>query len=340
LLRHNKISIPKIEFKDVKGRLFLGIDAGSTTTKAVLINKDKAIAYSYYGSNHGKPLKSTLDILNDIYTKIPATVQISGACVTGYGEALIKAALNFDCGEVETIAHYKATHHFNPNVSFILDIGGQDMKCIYVKNGQVDKIVLNEACSSGCGSFIQNFAESLNCSTQDFAKRALFAKSPVDLGSRCTVFMNSKIKQAQKEGAGIGDISVGLDYSVIKNALYKVIRVSDSKELGGQIVVQGGTFLNDGDLKAAEKLLKTEVIRPDIAGLMGAFGSALIALENKTSSTSLISKEKLLEFSYETKNVRCAGCENRCLLNISRFNDGRSFVSGNRCENALQNRKP
>lgn len=339
LLRHNKISVPKIELKDVKGGLFLGIDAGSTTTKAVLINKDKAIAYSYYGSNQGNPLKSTVDILNDIYAKIPSTAQIYGACVTGYGEALIKAALNFDCGEVETIAHYKAAHHFNPNVSFILDIGGQDMKCIYVKNGQVDKIILNEACSSGCGSFIQNFAESLNCSTQDFAKCALFAKSPVDLGSRCTVFMNSKIKQAQKEGASIGDISAGLDYSVIKNALYKVIRISDSKELGGQIVVQGGTFLNDGILKAAEKLLKTEVIRPDIAGLMGAFGSALIALQNKISSTSLIPRERLLGFSYETKNARCAGCENRCLLNISRFNDGRSFISGNRCENALQNRK-
>jgi predicted CoA-substrate-specific enzyme activase len=339
LLRHGKMSAARLKLEESRGDLFLGVDAGSTTTKAVLIDKNKSIVYCHYGPNQGSPLKSTIDILNNIYEKIPFQAHISGSCVTGYGEALIKAALNFDCGEVETIAHYKAAHYFNPQVSFILDIGGQDMKCIYIKNGLVDKIILNEACSSGCGSFIQNFAESLSSTTQDFAKCALFAKNPIDLGSRCTVFMNSKIKQSQKEGFSIGDISAGLDYSVIKNALHKVIKISDSKELGEQIVVQGGTFLNDGVLRATEKFLKTEVTRPDIAGLMGAFGSALIALQNQTSSTSLISKEKLLDFFYETRTTRCKNCENRCFLNILKFNDGKSFISGNRCENAFENNR-
>jgi predicted CoA-substrate-specific enzyme activase len=339
LLRHAKTSATRVKLEESKGSLFLGIDAGSTTTKAILIDKNKSIVYSHYVANKGNPLRSTIDILNNIYTQIPSDAYIAGSCVTGYGEALIKAALNFDYGEVETISHYKAAHYFNPKVSFILDIGGQDMKCIYIKNGLVDKIILNEACSSGCGSFIQNFAESLNSTTQDFAKCALFAKNPVDLGSRCTVFMNSKIKQSQKEGFSLGDISSGLDYSVIKNALHKVIKIRDSKELGEQIVVQGGAFLNDGILRAAEKLLKTEVLRPDIAGLMGAFGSALVALQNQPSSISLISKEKLKSFSYETRTARCRNCENRCFLNISKFNESKSFISGNRCENALERKK-
>ncbi|GHT73332.1 2-hydroxyglutaryl-CoA dehydratase [Endomicrobiia bacterium] len=339
LNRHNEVSASKIKLEDAKGDLFLGVDSGSTTTKVVLINKDKAIAYSYYGPNNSNPLQSVIDILKEIYTRLPKDTQIAGACVTGYGEALIKAALNFDCGEVETIAHYKAACHFNAKVSFILDIGGQDMKCIYVKNGLIDKIILNEACSSGCGSFIQNFAQSLGRSMQDFAKLALFAKKPVDLGSRCTVFMNSKIKQVQKEGAEVGDISAGLDYSVIKNALYKVIKISDAKELGEQIVVQGGTFLNNGVLRVAEILLKTEIIRPDIAGIMGGFGASIIALQNKKISSSIISREKLLKFSYLTKNSYCKGCKNSCLLNILTFPNGITFVSGNRCENALQNKK-
>ena len=337
--RHGKTAAKRLSLENCEGNLFLGVDAGSTTTKAVLLTNNQEIAYSHYGSNNGNPLQSVVNVLKDIYSKLPYAAQIAGSCVTGYGEALIKAALGFDQGEVETIAHYKAAHYFNPNVSFILDIGGQDMKCIYVKNGLIDKIILNEACSSGCGSFIQNFAESLNYGVADFAQLALFAKKPVDLGSRCTVFMNSKIKQAQKEGAAAGDISAGLDYSVIKNALYKVIKISNPEELGGNVVVQGGTFFNNGVLRAAELLLNTEVIRPDIAGLMGAFGAGLIALQNKRSSTSLITKERLADFSCKMRNTRCKGCENKCLLNITIFPSGKTFISGNRCENVLQNKK-
>ncbi|MDR0822884.1 MAG: 2-hydroxyacyl-CoA dehydratase, partial [Endomicrobium sp.] len=339
LERHNKNAAKRIELESVKGGLFLGIDAGSTTTKAALITKNKEIAYSHYGSNNGNPLQSVIDVLKDIYSKLPFDARIEGSCVTGYGEALVRAALNFDCGEVETIAHYKAAYYFNPDVSFILDIGGQDMKCIYVKNGLIDKIVLNEACSSGCGSFIQNFAQSLNYSVADFAALAIKAQKPVDLGSRCTVFMNSKIKQAQKEGASAGDISAGLDYSVIKNALYKVIKISSPEELGQNIVVQGGTFFNNGVLRAAEILLGANVSRPDIAGLMGAFGAGIIALQNKPSMSALISKEQLAEFSYKMRNTRCKGCENKCLLNIAVFPDGKTFISGNRCENALKDKK-
>ena len=340
--RHNKATAKRAVLEkagDASGDLFLGVDAGSTTTKAVLLTENKEIAYSFYGPNNGNPLQSVVDVLKDIYSKIPGETRIACSCVTGYGEALIKAALGFDEGEVETIAHYKAAHHFNPKVSFILDIGGQDMKCIYVKNGLIDKIILNEACSSGCGSFIQNFAQSLGYGVADFAELALFAKKPVDLGSRCTVFMNSKIKQAQKEGANAADISAGLDYSVIKNALYKVIKISNPEELGGNIVVQGGTFFNNGVLRAAEKLLNTKVVRPDIAGLMGAFGAGLIALQKRSSTSLIISKERLEEFSYKMRNTRCKGCENKCLLNISVFPDGKTFISGNRCENVLQNKK-
>lgn len=337
--RHAETAAKRRALDKYKGDLFLGVDAGSTTTKAVLFTDNKEIVYSHYGPNNGNPLQSVADVLKDIYSKLHENVRIAGSCVTGYGEALIKAALGFDEGEVETIAHYKAAHYFNPHVSFILDIGGQDMKCIYVKNGLIDKIILNEACSSGCGSFIQNFAQSLGYGVEDFAKLALFARKPVDLGSRCTVFMNSKIKQAQKEGASAGDISAGLDYSVIKNALYKVIKISDPAELGGNIVVQGGTFFNNGVLRAAELLLNAEVVRPDIAGLMGAFGAAVIAFQNKKSSSCLISKEALEKFSCKTRNTRCKGCENKCLLNITVFPDGKTFISGNRCENVLQNKK-
>ncbi|MDR0485548.1 MAG: 2-hydroxyacyl-CoA dehydratase [Elusimicrobiota bacterium] len=339
LERHGKSAAKRLEFSDFSGDLFLGIDAGSTTTKAVLITKNKEIVYDYYGANNGNPLMSVVDVLKDIYSKIPLTARIVSACATGYGESLIKAALGFDFGEVETIAHYKAAHYFNPNVSFILDIGGQDMKCIYVKNGLIDKIILNEACSSGCGSFIENFAKSLNYNVRDFATLALKSKTPVDLGSRCTVFMNSKIKQAQKEGASAADISAGLDYSVIKNALYKVIKISTAEELGKNIVVQGGTFFNNGVLRAAEILLNAEISRPDIAGYMGAFGASLIALQNTKGNTSLISREKLETFSFKMRNTRCKGCENKCLLNIAVFPEGKTFISGNRCENALKDKK-
>ena len=339
LQRHSQAAAKRVALENVSGELFLGIDAGSTTTKAVLITRQKEIAYSHYGPNKGNPLQSAIDILKDIYSKLPFEAKIAGSCITGYGEALIKSALGFDHGEVETIAHYKAANYFNPNVSFILDIGGQDMKCIYVKNGLIDKIVLNEACSSGCGSFIENFAQSLNYTVSEFAALAIEAKNPVDLGSRCTVFMNSKIKQAQKEGAGAGDISAGLNYSVIKNALYKVIKIGSPKELGDNIVVQGGTFFNDGILRAAEILLGAEVSRPDIAGLMGAFGSSLIALQHKPALTTLISKENLETFVCKTRNTRCKGCENKCLLNIALFPDGKTFISGNRCENALKDKK-
>ncbi|MDR2708846.1 MAG: 2-hydroxyacyl-CoA dehydratase [Elusimicrobiota bacterium] len=339
LNRHNKMRAKRINFEDVKGELFLGIDAGSTTTKAVLINAQKEIAYSFYGPNNGNPLESVINVLKEIYAQMPIEAHIAGACVTGYGEALIKAALGFDEGEVETIAHYKGARYFEPNVSFILDIGGQDMKCIYVKNGLIEKIILNEACSSGCGSFIENFAKSLNYSVKDFAALALDSQKPVDLGSRCTVFMNSKIKQSQKEGASAADIAAGLDYSVIKNALYKVIKISSPEELGKHIVVSGGTFFNDGILRACEILLDANVVRPDITGLMGAFGASLIARQNKPSMTSLISKEKLEKFSCKTRNTRCKGCQNKCLLNIAVFGDGKTFISGNRCENALKDKK-
>jgi predicted CoA-substrate-specific enzyme activase len=339
LQRHKKSSAKRIDLDDAEGDLFLGVDAGSTTTKAVLITQNKEIAYSYYGPNNGNPLKSVENILKDIYSKLPIYTNIASSCITGYGEALIKAALCFDRGEVETIAHYKAAHYFNPNVSFILDIGGQDMKCIYVKNGLIDKIILNEACSSGCGSFIENFAKSLNYSISDFAALALSAKKPVDLGSRCTVFMNSKIKQAQKEGAGPNDICAGLNYSVIKNALYKVIKIGSPEELGENIVVSGGTFFNDGVLRAAELLLGVEVLRPDVTGLMGAFGAAIIALQNKPAISSLISKEALSTFVCKTRNTRCKGCQNKCLLNISIFPNNKTFISGNRCENALKDKK-
>lgn len=275
----------KMKYKDIhshKGKCYLGIDAGSTTTKATLIDSDNNILYSYYGNNKGKPLDLSIKILNEIYDKLPTDQEITYSAITGYGEELIKAALNIDVGEVETIAHYKAALFFQPKVDFILDIGGQDMKCMKVKDGVIDSIFLNEACSSGCGSFLETFAHSLNMSVEDFLNKGLLAKNPVDLGSRCTVFMNSKVRQAQKEGASIGDIAAGLSYSVIKNAIQKVIRVKDPKDLGKNIVVQGGTFYGDAILRSFELISEREVVRPDIPGLMGAFGAALIAKERYT----------------------------------------------------------
>ena len=262
-----------------EGNCYLGIDAGSTTTKAALVGEDGSLLYSFYSNNNGNPLATSIRAIQEIYAQMPDSAHIAYSCSTGYGEALIKAALLLDEGEVETISHYYAAAFFDPEVDCILDIGGQDMKCIKIKNGTVDSVQLNEACSSGCGSFIENFAQSLNYSVQDFAHEALFAQHPIDLGTRCTVFMNSKVKQAQKEGASVADISAGLAYSVIKNALYKVIKVSDATELGRHIVVQGGTFYNDAVLRSFERIGNCEAIRPDIAGIMGAFGAALIARE-------------------------------------------------------------
>lgn len=331
--RHKGIDVLKKDINDARGGLFLGIDAGSTTTKLVLIDEDGAIVYSYYGSNEGNPLNSVIRVLLDIYEKMPDGAYIANSTVTGYGESLIKAALMVDIGEIETIAHYKASEHFLPGVDFILDIGGQDMKCIRIRDGVIDSIMLNEACSSGCGSFLETFASSLNMSIDEFTEAALKAQNPVDLGSRCTVFMNSRVKQAQKEGASLGDISAGLSYSVIKNALYKVIKIRDPKELGEKIIVQGGTFLNDAILRSFELITGRNAVRPQIAGLMGAYGAALIAKERYSGGVSTIfTKDKLESFSVEVSNGRCNKCTNRCLLTINKFNDGREFISGNRCE--------
>ena len=277
--RHSENEVKKGELKLHSGPCFLGIDAGSTTTKLALIDEKGRLLFSHYGSNEGSPLKSTVAVLKKLYEIMPKEACIAKSTVTGYGEALLQNALNIDIGEIETIAHYKAAEFFLPGVEFILDIGGQDMKCLKVKNGVIDSILLNEACSSGCGSFIETFAKSLNMSVQDFAKEALLAKSPVDLGSRCTVFMNSRVKQAQKEGATVGDISAGLSYSVIKNALLKVIKLRNPEEMGEKIIVQGGTFYNEAILRSFELISGRETVRPDISGIMGAFGAALISKE-------------------------------------------------------------
>ncbi len=331
--RHAKSVIPEKNLSKHEGKCYLGVDAGSTTTKAVLIDGDGEILYSYYGNNMGDPLKSVIGILKDIYSKMPEKAYIAKATATGYGEHLIKAALGVDFGEIETMAHYKAAERILPGVEFILDIGGQDMKCMRVKNGEIESILLNEACSSGCGSFIQNFANALGMESAEFAKIGLTAENPVDLGSRCTVFMNSRVKQAQKEGASVADISAGLSYSVVKNALFKVIKIRDPKAMGEKIIVQGGTFLNDSVLRAFELTCGREVIRPDKAGLMGAYGSALVALERDDNEGSTIAKpEKLENFEIKKTTARCGRCSNNCLLTISRFNDGTKYITNNRCE--------
>ena len=334
--RHNKDCVKKGDLATYKGNCYLGIDSGSTTTKAALVAEDGTLLYSYYSGNNGNPLQTIIDAVKDIYKKLPSDAHIVRSCSTGYGEALIKNALLLDEGEVETVAHYHAAAFFEPQVDCILDIGGQDMKCIKIKNNSVDSVQLNEACSSGCGSFIETFAKSLNYSVQDFAKEALFASNPTDLGTRCTVFMNSNVKQAQKEGATVADISSGLAYSVIKNALYKVIKISDAKDLGRKVVVQGGTFYNDAVLRSFEKIAGCQAIRPDIAGIMGAFGAALIAKERyKGQETTILSLEQLESFDYTTSMTRCNGCTNACLLTINKFSDGRRFISGNRCEKGI-----
>ena len=337
--RQDQYKVKTRKLDDYKGNAFLGIDAGSTTTKCALISEDGDLLYSFYSSNNGSPLKTAISSIQEIYKLMPKDVKIARACSTGYGEALLKSALLLDDGEVETIAHYNAAAFFDPEVDCILDIGGQDMKCIHIRNSSVDSVQLNEACSSGCGSFIETFAKSLDYSVQDFAKVALFAKSPVDLGTRCTVFMNSRVKQAQKEGADVADISSGLAYSVIKNALFKVIKVSDARDLGNHIVVQGGTFYNDAVLRAFEIISGAEAIRPDIAGIMGAFGAALIARDrfNETDDykTTMLSIDQINNLEYSTSMTTCQGCTNHCRLTVNKFTGGRSHISGNRCERGI-----
>ena len=332
--RHSRHKVERKELSTHRGPSFLGIDAGSTTTKLALTDSDGRLLYSYYGSNRGSPLKSVIRELKKLYSLMPEDAYIANSTVTGYGEGLIKAALHVDVGEIETIAHYKAAEHFLPGVEFILDIGGQDMKCMQVKDNVINNIMLNEACSSGCGSFIETFAGSLNMGVEDFAKEALLAQKPVDLGSRCTVFINSRVKQAQKEGASVGDISAGLSYSVIKNALTKVIKIRDPKALGKKIIVQGGTFYNAAVLRSFELISGREAIRPDIAGIMGAYGAALISCERSEAGqqSGIMAAADLEGFQTEISMKRCNKCSNNCLLTINNFIDGRMFVTGNRCE--------
>ncbi|MDL2280722.1 2-hydroxyacyl-CoA dehydratase [Selenomonadales bacterium OttesenSCG-928-I06] len=335
--RHEENKIQRKDLATYEGRSFLGIDAGSTTSKLVLLSEAGELLYSYYNSNCGKPLESVVEAVKELYTLMNNKTVIAGAAVTGYGENLIKSALRIDIGEVETVAHLKAAKNFQPDVTFVLDIGGQDMKSFFVKDGVIDNIMLNEACSSGCGSFIETFAQSNSMAVEDFAQVALKAKQPVDLGTRCTVFINSKVKQAQKEGIEIEDISAGLAISVVKNALFKVIRLKDVKELGDKIVVQGGTFKNDAVLRSLEMLVGVDVIRPDIAGLMGAYGAALIAQErcSYNEKSTIIEAAELAGFSTETKTRRCNLCTNRCLITTRIFSNGSEYSSGNRCERGV-----
>ncbi len=341
--RHNKDAVPKTDLKTYQGDAFIGIDAGSTTTKLALVAADGSLLHSFYAGNQGNPLKMITKALNEIYDILPEGVTIRNSCVTGYGEALAQAAIMVDHGEIETVAHYKAAKFFAPEVDFILDIGGQDMKCLHIHDGVIDNVLLNEACSAGCGSFIETFAKSLNYEISDFAKIALFAENPIDLGSRCTVFMNSRVKQAQKEGAQVADISAGLAYSVIKNALQKVIKITEPEDMGKKIVVQGGTFYNEAVLRTFELISEREAVRPDIAGIMGAFGAAVIAREKYSEGyeTKLLKKEALNNLQIESNLTRCKACENNCLLTINKFSGSgnRKFISGNRCEKGIGKEK-
>ena len=336
--RHNKDKVSKTDLSTYEGDCYLGIDAGSTTTKLVLIDKEGNLLYSLYGSNEGNPLNSVTNMLKNLYEKLPEKAILRYSGVTGYGEKLIQTALNVDLNEIETIAHYTAAKTFEPDVTSIVDIGGQDMKYIRMKNGSIDNIMLNEACSSGCGSFIETFAKSLNIEISEFVKEAIKAKRPVDLGSRCTVFMNSKIKQAQKEGYSVGDISSGLSYSVIKNAIQKVMKVRDVSTLGDHIVVQGGTFYNDAVLRAFELIVGKNVVRPDISGLMGAYGMALLSKEQYEANLDMEYKSKILKedeldkLEVKITHTHCNNCENHCKLTINKFNNGAIHVTGNRCE--------
>lgn len=331
--RHERASVALCDIENYSGKAYLGIDCGSTTTKLVLLSETDEIIYSYYASNRGNPVEVVREQLSTIYEKCGDRIRICGSAVTGYGEELIKNAFGCDIGIVETIAHYTAAKFFCPEVDFILDIGGQDIKCFKIKNGAIDSIMLNEACSSGCGSFLETFAKSMGYDIAEFAKRGIYGRNPVNLGSRCTVFMNSSVKQAQKDGAGVEDISAGLSVSVVKNAIYKVIRAGSADELGRNVVVQGGTFYNDAVLRAFERELGRNVIRPSIAGLMGAYGAALYA--KRCESSTIITKAALSEFTHSSKSVTCKGCTNHCHLTVNSFGDGRKYISGNRCEKGL-----
>ncbi|MBR4909172.1 MAG: 2-hydroxyacyl-CoA dehydratase [Acidaminococcaceae bacterium] len=354
LARHDKDKVKRGDLASYKGPIYVGIDAGSTTTKIVAIGSDKEILYTDYGSNQGSPLKIIIKELTGLYDAMPETAWIAGSLTTGYGENIVKAAMHADAGEVETFAHYRAAYEFCPEVTCVLDIGGQDMKCFQIHNGNIGKITLNEACSAGCGSFIENFAQGLGMTAAEFADKAMDSKTPVDLGTRCTVFMNSRVKQAQKEGAPLADISAGIGLSVIKNALFKVMQLKDTNELGDHIVVQGGTFYNNAVLRNMEKLLNKDVIRPDIAGLMGAYGAAILSLEQRSKElaeeaaaakndgalsnatpirrSTLLPKEQLEKFTVTTKSYRCNGCGNHCLVTMQTFPDGGRYFTGNRCE--------
>ena len=339
LARHNSKKPPEVDPDTYTGKAYLGIDAGSTTTKLCLIAPDGGLLYTYYSSNRGNPVSVILEQLHAIYDKFGDRITIAGSAVTGYGEDLIKSAFQVDAGLVETVAHFRAASHFSPGVDFIIDIGGQDMKCFKIRNNAVDSIMLNEACSSGCGSFIETFAKALGYSIADFSKMGLLAKHPVNLGSRCTVFMNSSVKQAQKDGATVEDISAGLSISIVKNAVYKVIRAASADDLGKNIVVQGGTFLNDAVLRAFELELGRNVTRPVIAGLMGAFGAALTARDLGLERSNILTAEQLKSFTHKSNPTTCKGCTNHCSLTINIFDGGRRFISGNRCSKPLGGKK-
>ena len=334
--RHDCAVVEKGELSEYSGDCFLGIDAGSTTTKLALIDSDGRLLFSHYANNKGNPVEAAKFAIYELKNRLPEGARIVRSCSTGYGEALLKSAFSLDDSEVETVAHTTAAKFFDPEVDCVLDIGGQDMKCIKLKNGSVDNVLLNEACSSGCGSFIESFANSLGYSAEDFSKEALFAKNPVDLGTRCTVFMNSNVKQAQKEGAPVSDISAGLAYSVIKNALYKVIKLADAKDLGRHIVVQGGTFYNKAVLRAFERIADVNATCPDISGIMGAFGAALIARERfKGQQSVMLPLDEIVDLKYTNATARCGRCSNNCMLTVSTFSGGRRHITGNRCERGL-----
>ncbi|HBL05561.1 MAG TPA: 2-hydroxyglutaryl-CoA dehydratase, partial [Clostridium sp.] len=336
-LRHEKSKVLVKEEIDVESPITIGIDSGSTTIKIVAINENKEIVSSIYRPNSGNTVEVVKEYLENIYNTYPE-VKISAVAATGYGEQLIKNAFKVDYGMVETVAHFTAAKHFMNNVDFIIDIGGQDIKCFKIHNGAIDNIFLNEACSSGCGSFLQTFANALGYSVEEFANLGLFSKNPVDLGSRCTVFMNSSVKQVQKDGATIEDISAGLSVSVVKNALYKVIRASNSESLGKNIVVQGGTFLNDAVLRACEQELNVQVLRPTISGLMGAYGAALYARGKNNDKSTILNKSELENFSHEVKVTNCGLCNSHCGLTIYSFGEGRKYIGGNRCDRPVSNK--
>ncbi len=333
--RHSRDKVKRGSLADYEGAVYVGIDAGSTTAKIAAVGENKELLYTSYGSNHGSPLKTVVAQMKDLYDALPAAAHIGAVYATGYGEAIVKAALHADGGEVETFAHLRAAEEFCPDVSFVMDIGGQDMKCFFVKDGNIGNITLNEACSAGCGSFIENFAQGLSMTAGEFAQKGVYSKDPVDLGTRCTVFMNSKVKQAQKDGASVADISAGIAMSVVKNALFKVMQLKNVEDLGEKIVVQGGTFYNDAVLRAIENILGKEVIRPDIAGLMGAYGAAVSALLSGVKKSTVLSKDALTNFTATAKSYRCNGCTNKCLITVQTFSDGGKYATGNRCERGV-----